>query len=117
MDPAGVTYLARSASALSTNFATNSVSFSTSGSTAASTATGAALANPSILNIGGVLSYAGGANDFSGPVSSFTVTGSSPTLSGSARGQFYGPNANEIGGTFALKGSGVEGYLGAFGAK
>jgi hypothetical protein len=94
------------------------VSFSASGSTAASTATGAALANPSILNIGGVLSYAGGANDFSGPVSSLTVTGSSPTLSGSARGQFYGPNANEIGGTFALKGaSGVEGYLGAFGAK
>jgi hypothetical protein len=118
VDPNGVTYLAKSSSALSTNFATNSVSFSASGSTAASTATGAALANPSILNIGGVLSYAGGANDFSGPVSSLTVTGSSPTLSGSARGQFYGPNANEIGGTFALKGaSGVEGYLGAFGAK
>jgi hypothetical protein len=93
------------------------VSFSTSGSTAASTATGAALANPSILNIGGVLTYAGGANDFSGPVSSFHVTGSSPTLSGSARGQFYGPSANEIGGTFALKGVGLEGYLGAFGAK
>jgi len=117
VDPTGATYLARSSSALSTNFATNSVSFSTSGSTAASTATGAALANPSILNIGGVLSYAGGANDFSGPVSSITVTGSSPTLTGSARGQLYGPIANEIGGTFALKGVGNEGYLGAFGAK
>jgi C-lobe and N-lobe beta barrels of Tf-binding protein B len=109
VDPAGVTYLARSSSALSTNFATNSVSFSTSGSTA-STATGAALANPSILNIQGTLSYAAGSNDFSGPVSS-------STLNGSARGQFYGPIANEAGGTFALKGVGAEGYLGAFGAK
>ena len=117
VDPAGVTYLARSASALSTNFATNSVSFSTSGSTAASTATGAALANPSILNIGGNLTYSGGSNDFSGPVSSLTVSGLNPTLAGSARGQFYGPAANEIGGTFALKGVGAEGYVGAFGAK
>jgi hypothetical protein len=68
------------------------------------------LANPSILNIQGTLSYAGGSNDFSGPVSSSALTGS-------ARGQFYGPAANEIGGTFGLKGVGVEGYLGAFGAK
>jgi hypothetical protein len=110
VDPAGATYLARSSSALSTNFANSTVSFSTSGSTAAATATGAALANPSILNIQGTLNYAGGSNDFSGPVSS-------STLVGSARGQFYGPIANEIGGTFALKGVGVEGYLGAFGAK
>ena len=110
VDPAGGTYLAKSSSALSTNFANNSVSFSTSGSTAASTATGAALANPSILNIQGALTYAAGSNDFSGPVSS-------STLVGSARGQFYGPAANEIGGTFALKGVGAEGYLGAFGAK
>jgi hypothetical protein len=93
------------------------VAFSTSGSTAAATATGAALANPSILNIQGTLNYAGGSNDFSGPVSSLTVTGVAPTLAGSARGQFYGPAANEIGGTFALKGVGAEGYLGAFGAK
>ena len=109
VDPAGVTYLAKSSAALSTNFANSTVSFSTSGSTAATTA-GAALANPSILNISGILNYAGGSNDFSGPVSS-------NTLVGSARGQFYGPNANEIGGTFALKGVGAEGYLGAFGAR
>ena len=117
VDPAGVTYLAKSSAALSTNFATNSVSFATSGSTAAATATGAALANPAILNIGGNLTYSGGSNDFSGPVSSLTVSGLNPALAGSARGQFYGPAANEIGGTFALKGVGVEGYLGAFGAR
>lgn len=60
--------------------------------------------------------------DFSGtgPVSGsrFTapVTGTnSPTLSGSARGQFYGPGAEEVGGTFSAT-DGAARYIGAFGA-
>jgi hypothetical protein len=39
-------------------------------------------------------------------------------LSGNSTGQFYGPNAEELGGVFFLKaGSGVESYRGAYGAK
>jgi hypothetical protein len=38
-------------------------------------------------------------------------------LTGNSTGQFYGPNAEELGGVFLLQGSGVETYAGAYGAK
>ena len=44
------------------------------------------------------------------------VNGTVATISGSANGQFYGPTAEEVGGTFALQGSDGQ-YLGAFGAR
>ncbi len=47
---------------------------------------------------------------FSGNVSATGLTGSSS-------GQFYGPNAEELGGVFALEGTGVETYIGGYGAK
>ena len=62
------------------------------------------------LNMTGTLTYAAGSNAFSGTVSA-------SGLSGQVKGQFYGPAATEIGGTFAVKGSGVTTYAGAFGAK
>jgi hypothetical protein len=37
-------------------------------------------------------------------------------MTGSATGKFYGPTAQEIGGTFAVS-DGSAGYLGAFGGK
>lgn len=110
VDTSGATYLAAGSSTLNANFANHSVSYSTSGTTAVAAATGTALPDPSVLNMQGTLTLAAGANAFSGAVST-------STLSGTASGQFYGPNANEVGGTFALKGSGVSSYLGAFGAK
>ena len=37
---------------------------------------------------------------------------------GTVTGKFYGPAANELGGTFAVRaGAGVESYAGAFGSK
>jgi len=46
----------------------------------------------------------------------FSNTGG--TLSGSTQGQFYGPNAQELGGAFILtSGQGVETFAGAYGAK
>jgi hypothetical protein len=62
------------------------------------------------LNLSGTLTYAAGTNRFSGPVNAVGLTGSST-------GQFYGPNAEELGGVFLLQGSGVETYAGAYGAK
>ncbi|PKM07097.1 MAG: hypothetical protein CVV17_01925 [Gammaproteobacteria bacterium HGW-Gammaproteobacteria-7] len=63
------------------------------------------------LNLSGSLSYAAGTNRFTGSVNS--VGG----LTGNSTGQFYGPNAEELGGVFLLQGSGVETYAGAYGAK
>lgn len=63
------------------------------------------------LDLSGNLSYAAGTNRFTGTVSS--VGG----LTGNSTGQFYGPNAEELGGVFLLQGSGVETYAGAYGAK
>jgi hypothetical protein len=50
----------------------------------------------------------------SGATFSSNITG--PGLSGNAKGTFYGPNAQEIGGTFRASGSVVE-YNGAFGGE
>lgn len=47
-----------------------------------------------------------------------SVTTSDKTLSGAIRGQFYGPNATEVGGTFQTQNTTSDtAYIGAFGAK
>jgi hypothetical protein len=38
-------------------------------------------------------------------------------MTGSSFGQFYGPNAEELGGVFRLEGAGEETYIGGYGAK
>ena len=54
-------------------------------------------------------------------ISGTQFTGAAQTnnlnLTGQAAGQFYGPNATEIGGTYGLRGNGVESLRGAFGGK
>ena len=63
------------------------------------------------LNYSGVLVFTGSGTMFNG-----TLTTNSG-MSGTGQGQLYGPNATEIGGTFALTGSGVTSLTGAFGGK
>lgn len=62
------------------------------------------------LNLSGTLIYQPGVNSFSGTVTS--VSG----MTGTSVGQFYGPSAQELGGVFELQGTGVETYLGSYGA-
>lgn len=38
-------------------------------------------------------------------------------MNGMSSGQFYGPNAQELGGAFSLSGPDLESYAGAYGAK
>ncbi|MBW8306795.1 MAG: transferrin-binding protein-like solute binding protein [Thiobacillus sp.] len=64
------------------------------------------------LNLNGTLTYAPGTNRFTG-----SVNNPGSRLTGNSTGQFYGPNAEELGGVFLLQGSGVETYAGAYGAK
>jgi hypothetical protein len=69
----------------------------------------------SYLTIQGVMTYGQNSNVFSG---SLTANGQTPLrpLSGSGSGVFYGPNANEIGGTFFLRGSTTT-LFGGFGGR
>lgn len=83
------------------NFGTGSMSFSTVNTKAAG-------ANRSDLNFVGNLTITD--NGFSGTVNH------SGTLSGTAKGKFYGPHADEIGGAYNLSGSAGQ-LIGAFGAK
>jgi hypothetical protein len=48
------------------------------------------------------------------------MTGTATTtngMSGNMNGKFYGPGLNEVGGTYAVTGSGVGSMVGGFGGK
>ena len=87
-----------------------SLSFTTSNSGIIGAPSGN-LSSLSNLNLTGTLTYIAGTNYFTG-----TVT-SANGMSGKINGEFYGPGINELGGTFALYGSGVGTLVGSFGGK
>ncbi len=95
----------------STNFGTRNIAFSTTNSAASTTVNGTYVSTGG-LNLSGNLTYAPGVNSFSGTVSSSGAT----VMTGTAGGQFYGPNAQEIGGVFVVKNGNI-GYIGGFGGK
>ena len=72
---------------------------------------GAAQLSIPSLNMTANLSYAAGANALAG--SATTANG----MSGNINGKFYGPGLNEIGGTYAVTGSGIGSMVGGFGGK
>jgi hypothetical protein len=91
------------------NFVTRNIGYSTS-----STQISDDLVNftsASTLNMSGTLTYSAGVNQITGNV---TTNGG---LTGTVNAQFYGPSAEEIGGTFSVSSGGLEGYSGAFGGK
>ncbi|WP_163268072.1 transferrin-binding protein-like solute binding protein [Chelativorans alearense] len=63
------------------------------------------------LDLTGTMTYSAGSNEMSGNVR--TANG----MTGKIDGRFYGPGAQEVGGTFAVKGDGIERYYGGYGAK
>jgi hypothetical protein len=90
------------------NFASRTIGFSTTGSMQTPLNGSAPFSQP-LLDMAGTWTYSAGSNSFTGSV---TATG----MSGTASGRFYGPAAQEIGGTFSLSGSsGV--FVGGFGGK
>ena len=86
------------------------VTFNTTGTYVSGSPSGSAVPAPD-LNLAGTLSIAAGANKVSGTVT--TVGG----MSGNANGKFYGPTANEVGGTYAVSGSNLGSFVGGFGGK
>ena len=113
----GTPYLTGSAMSASVDFAARSLSFATTG-------TQILLSNGSWqstagLNTTGTLSYASGTNLVTGTNLATAGGGGVAVMTGgTVTGKFYGPAANELGGTFAVRaGAGVESYAGAFGSK
>lgn len=72
------------------------------------------------LNISGNLTYAAGTNSFAGAVANSVVPmpgmPATTTMTGTAKGQFNGPTATEMGGVFSLTGVGGQ-MQGAFAAR
>jgi hypothetical protein len=101
------------------SFANRTVNFNTV-DTAATSAANALNGNfgtlTPALNLTGTLNYGAGSNRISGTVTTAGSANGTP-MTGTATGNFYGPNANEIGGTFSVTGSGMETFAGAFGGK
>ena len=64
------------------------------------------------LNFSGTLTWASGQNAFGGQVKAVN-----PDLNGQASGRFFGPKAEEMGGTYNLAGTGVSRMVGGFGGK
>ena len=96
---------------VNTNFSTRSLIFASSG-TSITLDRLTATAAPN-LNLSGTLTYSPGLSTFTG-----TLVNAGGTMSGSSKGQFYGPDAQELGGVFTVKSStGVETLAGAYGAK
>lgn len=110
LDVAGTAdYITASSLSANVNFLNRSINLSTTGTQKINTIT-AASSSATNLNMTGTLTYAPGVNSFAGNVS---ATG----LSGTSTGQFYGPNAEELGGIFSLTGAGMENFAGGYGAK
>lgn len=107
----GFVYVTNASMTASANFSTRTVAFSTSGSTLTGKV-GGTVSAADWLNLTGSMTYSAGANKLTGAVTSASG------MSGSIIGNFYGPSANEIGGTYGLTKATTGGSLvGGFGGK
>lgn len=100
----GDPYLTASEIDISTNFRTATIT--SSGTQASNLGAGADRAAPE-LDFSGTGNVSG---------NSFTANVSGTGTSGTANGFFYGPDADEVGGTFSTTGAGGVSYIGAYGA-
>ncbi|HEV8108653.1 MAG TPA: transferrin-binding protein-like solute binding protein [Burkholderiales bacterium] len=109
IDAAGIRSTSSAAMIANVDFQNRAVGFTTLDTTLVNSRTGAATSNQE-LDLRGSLSWASGVNNFSGSVQT-----RNDTLSGTASGKFYGPKAEEIGGTYQLSGGTTSRMVGGFG--
>ena len=110
----GATYRYAADATFDVNFGSRSVAFSTRNQTLTSVLTGVTSAT-GMLQMSGIMTYGAGSTKFSGNLTANGLT-SLLTLSGTGSGTFYGPTANELGGTFFLRGPTTT-LVGGFGGK
>jgi hypothetical protein len=108
----GVPFFTTAVMTADVNFGDKSIAFRSTGTQAGNLVTGFIGPRPE-LDLTGTLNYPAGTNRFTG-----TLSTSHPDfmMSGDATGRFYGPAAQEMGGTYNLSGTGGR-MLGAFGGK
>ena len=99
--------------ALTADFVNKTVSFATSNSKIYDLDYKIADQSKSDLDLTGTFSYSSAGNN----LKASSLTSTSGWTGGTASAKFYGPNAEEIGGVFSIRGPGKEAYEGAFGAK
>jgi len=109
-DPSKFAYVTNASMTATASFDARTVNFTTTGTNISGSPSGSAIPVPD-LNLTGTLAIASGANKVAGTVT--TVSG----MSGNANGKFYGPTANEVGGTYAVSGSNLGSFVGGFGGK
>jgi len=109
-DPNKLAYVTNANMTATASFDSRTVNFNTTGTNISGSPSGSTVP-ASDLNLTGTLTITAGANKLSGTVT--TVNG----MSGNANGKFYGPIANEVGGTYAVSGSGLGSFVGGFGGK
>jgi len=111
IDTAGLRSTTSAAMIANVDFQNRAIGFTTIDTTLVNSTTGAASSNAE-LDLSGSLSWAAGLNNFSGRVQT-----RNNNLDGSASGRFYGPKAEEIGGTYSLSGGPTSRLVGGFGGK
>ena len=95
VDAYRLAYVTNASMTAAVDFASRTVAFSTTNTTMTGATTGVATSIPA-YNLSGTMTYSAGTNRLTGPVSS------SGGMTGSLIANFYGPAANEIGGTYGL---------------
>lgn len=111
VSPGGQGSIASAGISLAADFSARALTVASSGTTTTRDLS-TAVAAPA-LDLHGTLTYAPGSAAFAG-----TLSNAGGTMSGPSSGGFYGPAAQELGGTFTLKSStGPEAFVGAYGAK
>jgi len=103
-------YLTNATMAANLSFNTRTILFTTTSTVIQGAPNGNVNTNDN-LNMTGVITYISGTNNFIGTVT--TTSG----MTGKINGKFYGPGINEIGGTYAVYGSGIGTMVGSFGGK
>ena len=111
-DSNGEGFVTLANSSVSANFVSRTAILTTSNTQKVSLASGTS-SSASNLNLTGTLTYSSATNSLATTSTGLTTQGG---MSGSANARFYGPNAEEIGGVFAVRGTSPEAYQGAFGA-
>ena len=115
VDSTAASYFTSANMTASVDFGARTVALNTTGTQVSTNLQSFAAANS--LNLSGTLSYAAGTNQFSGTVATVGGAASNAAMTGTAKGNFYGPAAQEIGGGFTVTGSGSTAYMGSFGGK
>ena len=111
IDAAGIRSTSSAAMIANVDFQNRAIGFTTLDTTLVNSTTGAA-SSKGELDLLGSLNWAAGVNNFSGSVQT-----RDRNLNGSASGRFYGPKAEEIGGTYSLSGGATSRLVGGFGGK